>query len=338
MSVGEYPIIKISVVIIAYLRKEYIVKAVESVLDQDFHRDKYEIIVIKNFSDTFIDEFLQKNHVLSVLSTHTEIGRKFAEGLRISAGEIVCFLEDDDVFLRSKLSEVYNIFNQHRDLIYFHNNASFIDENGVPIENFSTMSSRGIARVNEMYVKNEDKDNEIFRLFDLGPYWNNSCISLRKSHFLGSLGVLSNIKAMFDGAVFFSALCSDGDILLTGKVLNYYRVNRNSVTQVTKFDDQAYFHISMLNLDDIEVIERTVNASLGKQSKTFARLMVDRMSWELRKLIYSRFSGRRDALKYLLRLVQDHKVSPSLIKSNLLQLSSLNIPGSWRMSRKSKIA
>lgn len=332
-------IIKISVVIIAHLRKEYIVKAVESVLDQDFDRDKYEVIVVKNFSDAFIDEYLQKHRIINVRSTDMQIGKKFAEGLRISVGEIVCFLEDDDVFLRNKLKEVCDTFNSYPDLIYFHNNVSFISENGVPIENFSTTSTRGMTRINKVYVKSENKDNKVFRLFDLRAYWNNSSISIKKSNFLGNLTILSNIKTMFDGAIFFSALCTKGDILLTGRVLNYYRVNRNSATKLARMNDKAHYYISVSNLDDNSVIERMVSVSLGKHSRTFARLKVDKTYWELKKLIYSGSTSRRDALEYLFNLVREHGASLSLIKSNLLQLSGMLIfLVSPKMSRKSNIA
>lgn len=169
--------------------------------------------------------------------------------------------------------------------------------------------------------------------------WNNSCISIRKSSFIGNLVILSNIKTIFDGAIFFSALCSKGDILLTGRVLNYYRVNKNSATQVAKLDDQTHSGISASNLDDNEIIEIMVNASLGKNSKTFSRLMADRMSWELKKIIYSKSSSRKDIMKYLLHLVQERRVSPSVIKSNILQLSGLLLfLVSPKMSRNSRIA
>ena len=51
----------ISVIISAYNRKDFIMKAIESALDQDIDKSKYEIIVIKNFVDKDLDRFLKKN-------------------------------------------------------------------------------------------------------------------------------------------------------------------------------------------------------------------------------------------------------------------------------------
>lgn len=339
MSFSQSSTIRISVIIIAYLRKEYIVKAVESVLEQDFDRNRYEIIVVKNFSDPYIDEYLLNHGIINVLSTNTGIGKKFTEGLLLSTGEIACLLEDDDIFLKHKLNEVYHTFTSHPNLIYYHNNAAFIDEIGVPMRNFSTVTFRKISNIGDLYVKNEDKDDAVFKLFGLGAYWNNSCISIRKSHFLDSLGTLSNIKTIFDGAIFFSALCSKGDILLTGNVLNYYRVNRNSATKIAKLDDKAHAGISASNLEDNLIIESMVSESLGKESKTFERLIADRIYWELKKLIYSNSTRRQDAVKYLIHAVQEYGISPSIIKSKLLQLSGMLIfLVSPKLSRKSKIA
>ena len=322
--------IRISVIIIAYQRKEYIVKAVESALDQDFDRDEYEIIVVKNFSDSYIDEFLKNHGVINVLSTNTGIGKKFAEGLLFSKGQIACFLEDDDIFLKNKINEVYQTFTKHRDLVYYHNNASFIDEIGEPLSDFRTIASGKITKTGELYVKNEDKDDAVFKLFSLGPYWNNSCISIRKSHFLSYLGMLSNIDTIFDGAIFFCALCTKGDILLTGNVLNCYRITRNSATQIAKWDDKTHSNISASNLDDIFIIEGMVSDSLGKKSKTFERLIAERMTWELKKLIYSESTRRLDAVKYLHHVVRAQRISlvhraqkniaPSKIVSILLSM------------------
>ena len=332
-------ITQISVIIIAYLRKEYLVRAVESVLDQNFNRDNYEIIVVKNFSDSFIDNYLLDHHVINILSIETQIGKKFVEGIRISKGEIICFLEDDDLFLKNKLVEVYTIFAKYPNLIYFHNNASFINENGVPIKNYNSLHSRKISKIHEMYVKNEIKDRVVFNLFDIGPYWNNSCISIRKSGFLVNLGLLKNVKTFFDGSIFISALCSAGDILLTEEVLNYYRFNQISATMVAKSSDEAHFKISLSNLEDNLIMQRLVSETLGIKSNTFSRLMADRMYWELKKLIYSSSSNRGNALAYLLYLVKGYKLSPQIIKSNILQLSGLLLfLASPKISRKSKIA
>ncbi|EQD28177.1 cell wall biosynthesis glycosyltransferase, partial [mine drainage metagenome] len=47
----------ISVIITAYQRKNYLLDALNSAVNQTLDRKYYEIIVVKNFSDSEIDAF-----------------------------------------------------------------------------------------------------------------------------------------------------------------------------------------------------------------------------------------------------------------------------------------
>lgn len=309
-------------------------------MNQDFDRSNYEIIVVKNFTDDHIDYYLSSHGIVNIFSINNSIGMKFAEGMRLSKGDIICFLEDDDIFLKNKLSEVNDTFRRYPQLSYYHNNALFINEKDEIIENFSTFSSRKVRSLGDLYVKKDEKDKKVFKLFELGAHWNTSCISIKKIYFLSYVdGTLSKINTLFDAAIFFSALCSNGDIVISNKILSCYRKNQNSATQFAKFDHNAHSHISALNLNDNVILEEVVRGSIGSKSKTFERLMTDRMYWQLKRVIYSKSTNRKDGLKYLLYMVLKYKLYPSRIISNLLQLSGLFLfLISPKISRRSRIA
>ena len=91
-------IINISVIIVAYNRKMYVKQAVESVLNQTYDKNKYEIIVVKNFHDEDIDKFLIANKVNNIFSLNDEYGKQLSIGISNSNGDIICFLDDDDLF------------------------------------------------------------------------------------------------------------------------------------------------------------------------------------------------------------------------------------------------
>ena len=105
----------ISVVIGAHNRREFILEAVNSVINQTLERSKYEIIVVKNYEDEGIDKFLTENGVINIRTDEVSLGSKIARGILESKGEILCFLEDDDLFLPEKLNEIYNIFHKKID-------------------------------------------------------------------------------------------------------------------------------------------------------------------------------------------------------------------------------
>ena len=98
----------ISVIITAYNRKEFILDAVNSVINQSLERSKYEIIVVKNYLDDTIDKFLHENNIIDLYTDRKPLGAKIANGIEKSKGEVICFLEDDDLFLPEKLYEIYN--------------------------------------------------------------------------------------------------------------------------------------------------------------------------------------------------------------------------------------
>jgi glycosyltransferase involved in cell wall biosynthesis len=54
----------ISVIIIAYNRKIFLKDAIKSVLNQSLDRNLYEIIIVKNFNDKDIDDFIDPNGIV----------------------------------------------------------------------------------------------------------------------------------------------------------------------------------------------------------------------------------------------------------------------------------
>ncbi|ACP54591.1 glycosyltransferase family 2 protein [Saccharolobus islandicus] len=56
----------ISVIITAYNRKQFLLDAIKSALNQTLNRTEYEILVAKNFKDDNIDNYLYKNGMKNI--------------------------------------------------------------------------------------------------------------------------------------------------------------------------------------------------------------------------------------------------------------------------------
>jgi Glycosyltransferases involved in cell wall biogenesis len=110
----------ISVIITAHNRREFLLEAVNSALNQTLPKDEYEIIVVKNFEDERIDKFLEEHGVRNIVTNEGPLGAKIARGVEESKGEIISFLEDDDLWLPQKLEKVKQVF-QDENVIYYHN-------------------------------------------------------------------------------------------------------------------------------------------------------------------------------------------------------------------------
>ena len=56
----------ISVIISAHNRKEYLLEAIKSVVNQTLDPKNYEIIVVKNFKDKTVDEYINAEGIFSI--------------------------------------------------------------------------------------------------------------------------------------------------------------------------------------------------------------------------------------------------------------------------------
>jgi len=153
----------ISVIITAYNRKEFLLDAIKSVINQTLDKRYYEIIVIKNFKDEIIDRFIENNDIKNIIMDGT-IGEFLYTGIKNSSGNIISFLDDDDLFLNNKLEYVYNYFKNNNNLVYYHNMAQFIDENNSIINKKNTNKSFNMSCIS---IKKEIIDNDILRYISI---------------------------------------------------------------------------------------------------------------------------------------------------------------------------
>ncbi len=67
------------------------------------------------------------------IARKTTANTKAAKGVEVSNGELVAFLDDDDMFDKGKLEHVVGVFdkdNEDKSLGFYHHNVVFIDELG----------------------------------------------------------------------------------------------------------------------------------------------------------------------------------------------------------------
>ena len=222
---------KVSVIIVAHNRRNFLPNAIQSVLNQSISKNLFEVLIVKNFIDEeFDNHFLSKG--LQIITTKEQsLGSKIIAGVKNCNGGIISFLEDDDIFLENKLETVIKAFSDNR-LIYYHNNYSTINEKGNSI-NFKPLY---IARVKKS-LRVDTNDLSLRKLSIMGNsngFFNLSCISIRKSLILGYLGSLQGLDVAVDNFFFYLAIDSGYCIFIDKKVLTEYRVhNSNSSLVVT---------------------------------------------------------------------------------------------------------
>ena len=118
---------KISVYITSYNKGKYISEAIESVLGQTLQ--PHEIIIVDDGSDDDSREIIQSHanrFPERILPVFNEQNKGIAAcrniALKRAIGEVVTFLDGDDIFYEDKLLSEYKILSSQKDLSAVYSN------------------------------------------------------------------------------------------------------------------------------------------------------------------------------------------------------------------------
>ena len=257
----------ISVIIIAYNRKQFILDAIKSVQQQTLNAALYEIIVIKNFKDKKIDGYINKSGIKNVYLSPAiacGIGYKAITGAKMAKGKVICFLEDDDLFDRNKLKVVYKFFHNNKVGLY-HNAKYVLYKNKIINKHYIDVKSKFEVDLS----KKLGKDVKMKFLDPTAQLGNNSSLAIKKD--IIKFKTLKKVKLAFDAALIISALASEYNLIFDNKVLTIYRIHEsnfsidkaldydNFIKKWQKLSEQNYLdwiklrsiHINDKSIDDL---------------------------------------------------------------------------------------
>lgn len=284
----------ISVIIIAYRRKEFLLNALKSVINQTLDKKYYEIIVIKNFKDGIIDNFIENKTIKNILSINESLGGKLSEALNYASGNVISLLEDDDLFTEDKLEHVYNLFKNNNKLDFYHN-AHFVNSIGNISKSYWYLIS--------------DKKNYIKffkKFYRKGGGFNLSSMSIRKEFMLTFINSVSNITYGVDNIILYFILDKMVMFMMDNKKLTIYRFQTSYSRNLESYSDFAQANAQVTNL----------------YLKSISQLSMLMKSSESIKLI----NGETTVLKLRLCIAEDRKYD-NLIKNlrTILKYSWLGI-------------
>ena len=212
----------VSVVVTAYNRREYIKRAVDSILRQTLNRNYFEIIVVKNYEDKDVDNYLSRIGVIMVKSKDNDtFGSCLANGIIRSQGDIICFLDDDDEFVESKLEKVYHNFADN-NLSFFHNAMIPVDSEGNEIKNHWIWK---MATEKDVLIENPSKYGEFKTLFRYGPDFGASSICISRALALKLVHHLDGMTSASDNLMFYYACTGNFSIKISSERLTRYRIH-----------------------------------------------------------------------------------------------------------------
>lgn len=132
---------KFSVIIPTYYRNEYLRKSIDSVLAQTYK--EFEIIIVDDSLDGHAQQFVEK-----VISNNKEYKIRYLNskglrqgaarniGIREAKGDIISFLDDDDLWLPQKLELEHNLFMKWGEEVVIYGGRTIHDLKGEVIDTY----------------------------------------------------------------------------------------------------------------------------------------------------------------------------------------------------------
>ena len=158
---------KASVIVMDYLRKKYILDALQSIKNQKgIDLNDIEVIVVKYYQDEKIDNYIKENfpnHKIINLDPNDPdhyIGRNFAEGIKAASNNLIFLLEDDDMFVENKISRIFEVVEKIKnyDEYVIWDTAILIDQTGKPLKK---LRNKYVANNSSIILNIEDRDKLI---------------------------------------------------------------------------------------------------------------------------------------------------------------------------------
>ncbi len=212
----------ISVIITAYNRKNFIIDAVNSALDQTLLSDKFEVIVVTNFQNVNLTKLDNDMKIKHLCLQNGTVGRFIFEGLKISSGDIVSFLDDDDMYDSKRLETIYEIFSNFPEVNYYKSNITEINSFGKVLHDRRKKRNCHSG----FYSRKELLQNGNVKRLQL----NLSSTTVRKNIFNSFIQILTAMTVGQDIWIYYIAMAYGGLMYLDCTPLTYYRIHNFQIT------------------------------------------------------------------------------------------------------------
>lgn len=218
-----------TIIIFDFNRPHFVKNAINSI-KEDLYGLEIELVLIKSYKDIHIEEFLNKNKVRYIDLLKEKLQSDYIKtAINIASGEIIIFMDDDDLFYPEKIRHIINIFQSHKNLGYYHNNFDTINDLGENIlnKNFKTPKFKNLYLKNSEKLKFFQRNKNIKLLLKIRPDFNSSSISVRKN-LVHNSNIHVNFNDRVDSFMFALALLSSMDIFIDNRILTHYRIHEDN--------------------------------------------------------------------------------------------------------------
>lgn len=250
--------IKISIIVTCHDRKNYLMTALESIKNQTVGIDQYEVIVAKNFYEPEIDKYIEQN-CFTNLYCGGSLANKILKSIELCNGEIITFLEDDDIYNKDRIKTLIDQFKKFPNITFYHNSTLEINEYGEKIKRNHHPQVR-----KSVLTESKNLENLLAYLVSKNADFNNGSIAIRKKILLNNLDVYKNatdISSSFTDMLYFLfSLNSNGLIFIDSKVMTNVRRHDSASVKISGGTSTFIEFQQKFNNDLLKVVQYLTHA------------------------------------------------------------------------------
>lgn len=221
----------LTVAIFVYNRNEFVNDALDSVLGQTLDRSFFEILIISNIYVNLRPEQFNIPNLKIIQTNQQSLWEKIVLARNLAHGEIISFLEDDDLWDSNKLEHVKDIFSSVPNICYYHNGFKLFHHRTIG-ETVPSNCDSGDSNKSTTIKINSARDS--LKMF---ADYNVSSISIRKTILFTDLKIIPE-NLFIDGMLFLLAAYSSGSIASDNLTLTLIRLHKNNNSGLSNKDDR----------------------------------------------------------------------------------------------------
>ncbi|AEA34602.1 glycosyltransferase family 2 protein [Hippea maritima] len=232
----------ISVLVDNYNYAKFLPECIESVLNQTYQN--FEIIIVDDGSNDNSREIIKKytkrdNRIKPIFKENGGQASAFNEGIKHCRGELICFLDSDDLFEKDKLYEINKIYKKGYE--YIVNNYIFL-ENKKLNKNYKPLFPYGGYNLFLVYYLTEFT----------GSSTSNISISKNLAKKIFPIQNESYFKIRADDVIVFASSIGS-KMYFTHKTLTKYRIHGDNLFACSRKEESpSDKYLRSLNLEKIK--------------------------------------------------------------------------------------
>ncbi len=248
-----------TILVLVHDRLDFLAEALESALAAPAPGRPPEVLLVGPRPPPILGETRFRS-VRFVASDEAGVAGKIADGLRAARGTLVTFLEDDDRYAPDRIREATRRFREHPSLGFLQNGYLPIGPDGTPAPGHGPhrrLRDRWIRR-GPVWIIGPRTGRTLSALRGVPAGFNTSSMTIRRSLLDGSDVWLRRCGMLADTALFYAALASPWDLLLTPEPWTDLRIHRSSHSDPVGSDGPEEMDRRRAFLDGLRPARRVV--------------------------------------------------------------------------------